>query len=295
MKRVVLIGCVSFSDAVLKSLVTRKLCIVVGVCTNSQSTYNSDAYDLTKTCKDFGVDTLDTKDINSQESIDWISSKAPDLLICVGWSRLLSSDVLSIPKERCIGFHPALLPHNKGRHPLIWALALGLLETGTSFFEMTEEADSGTVISQRKIGIPDHYYAKDLYDQITNVALTQLDDLFDRPLVTEASQEPAFVAGNTWRKRSFKDGIIDWRMSAISIRNLVRALSDPYPGAVFRHEDQYYKVLRADVIESNRNNDEPGKIIEWKQPYVLIVKTGDDLLEIALEDSCSLSPSIDYL
>ena len=243
MKRVVLIGCVSFSDAVLKSLVARKLCTVVGVCTNSQSTYNSDAYDLTKTCKDFSIDTLDTKDINSQESIDWISSKAPDLLICVGWSRLLSADVLSIPKERCIGFHPALLPHNKGRHPLIWALALGLPETGTSFFEMTEEADSGTILSQRKIAIPDHYYAKDLYDQITNIALTQLDELFDKPLITESTQGLTSVAGNTWRKRSFKDGIIDWRMSAVSIRNLIRALSDPYPGAVFQHEGNIIRFL----------------------------------------------------
>ena len=25
-----------------------------------------------------------------------------------------------------VGFHPALLPNNRGRHPLIWAKALGL-------------------------------------------------------------------------------------------------------------------------------------------------------------------------
>ena len=37
--------------------------------------------------------------------------------------------------------------------------------------------------------------------------------------------------GNVWRKRNFKDGLIDWRMSADHILNLIKALSFPYPNA----------------------------------------------------------------
>ena len=69
MKRVVLLGCISFSEAVLKSLITRKHCTVVGVCTNSQSTYNSDSQDLSKTCKHSKIDILDIKDINSKKKV----------------------------------------------------------------------------------------------------------------------------------------------------------------------------------------------------------------------------------
>ncbi len=32
-----------------------------------------------------------------------------------------------------IGCHDTMLPQNRGRHPIIWALALGLKETGQTF------------------------------------------------------------------------------------------------------------------------------------------------------------------
>ena len=132
MKKVVLIGCVKFSECVLQEIVDKNLCNLVGVCTRTQSSINSDAHDLAPTCNQNNIDVLYVDNINSISSINWISDKKPDIILCVGWSRLLSSEVLAIAKERCIGFHPSLLPHNRGRHPLIWALALGLEKTGTS-------------------------------------------------------------------------------------------------------------------------------------------------------------------
>ena len=38
---------------------------------------------------------------------------------------------------------------NRGRHPLIWALALGLTETGSTYFLMDARADAGPILSQR--------------------------------------------------------------------------------------------------------------------------------------------------
>ena len=49
-----------------------------------------------------------------------------------------------------LGYHPSLLPFNRGRHPIIWALALGLKETGSTFFFMDENADTGDIVSQKK-------------------------------------------------------------------------------------------------------------------------------------------------
>lgn len=65
-----------------------------------------------------------------------------------------------------IGFHPAALPNNRGRHPIIWALALGLNETASTFFKMDEGADTGDIVSQVKIPICESDYAADLYENI---------------------------------------------------------------------------------------------------------------------------------
>ena len=39
------------------------------------------------------------------------------------------------------------------------------------------------------------------------------------------------LSSNTWRKRSSRDGIIDFRMRSIDIHNLVACLSEPYPNS----------------------------------------------------------------
>ena len=58
----------------------------------------------------------------------------PDLIICVGWSQILKSEILNIPKLGVIGFHPSKLPENRGKHPIIWSLVLGKKETASTFF-----------------------------------------------------------------------------------------------------------------------------------------------------------------
>ena len=84
---------------------------------------------------------------------------------------------------------------------------------------------------------------------------------------------------NYWRKRSLKDGIIDWRMSSNSILNLVKALSKPYPGASFFHKNKEYKVWKAKIDEINLPNIEPGKVLKVNKNNFLI-KTGDSAVEI---------------
>ena len=57
-------------------------------------------------------------------------------------------------------------------------------------------------------------------------------------------------SSNYWRKRKKNDGQIDWRMSANSIHNLVRALHKPYPGAIFNFNDKEYLVWETKVLVS---------------------------------------------
>lgn len=77
-------------------------------------------------------------DINDNSSVKFIRECNPDIIYCFGWSQLIKSEILNIPKLGVIGNHPAELPKNRGRHPIIWALALGLKQTASTFFIMNE-------------------------------------------------------------------------------------------------------------------------------------------------------------
>ena len=80
-------------------------------------------------------------------------------------------------------------------------------------------------------------------------------------------------------KRSFNDGIIDWRMSSISIYNLIRALSKPYCGASFIYKNQEIKVWEAKIYNNFSSNDEPGKIIDITSKYI-VVKTANGAIKL---------------
>ena len=163
--RVLFIGAIKFSLITLEELISLNV-EIVGICGRTSSNFNSDHYDLSQIAKNNNIPFKNCKNINDEDSLTWMSNKKPDVIFCFGWSQILSKNILNLPPMGCIGYHPTKLPENRGRHPLIWALILGLKETGSTFFFLREGADSGDIISQKIIKISEKDDAKSLYKKV---------------------------------------------------------------------------------------------------------------------------------
>ena len=169
---IVFIGAVKFSEFALRRLIEINS-KVVGVCTQKQSSFNADYVDLSILSRNFDIPVRYAPNINSEETIDWISDLAPDIIFCFGWSQLFKQPLLSIAPLGVLGYHPAAIPANRGRHPLIWSLVLGLKESASTFFFMEEGADSGDILTQQRLPIYDSDDAGILYKRMTQTALKQ--------------------------------------------------------------------------------------------------------------------------
>ena len=278
MARVILIGAVRFSQRLVRVLHEGPL-ELVGVCTNARG-FGSDALDLRGLATEIGVDVLDSEDINSPGSTSWIRARSPDLIVCAGWSRLLREEVLTIAPLGVLGYHPAGLPRNRGRHPIIWTLALGLPEAGSTFFLMDEGADSGPIVSQRSIPVRPRETADSLYGRLNDLAAEQL-----REIAEEIDRKGSFThhpqdhsRATYWRKRTDRDGHIDWRMSAIVIDRLVRALSPPYPCAEFFVDGAPVRILESDLA-TGPVDIEPGRVLGVNGAHATIM-TGDGAVRL---------------
>jgi methionyl-tRNA formyltransferase len=293
--KVVFIGAVQFSAKCLEVILSTNAQIV-GVCTLRETKFNADHQDLLPMAEEFDIPCLYVEDINSDRSVKWIKEKNPDVIFCFGWSRLLKQKILHIAPLGVIGFHPTALPANRGRHPLIWALYLGLEKTASTFFFMDEGADSGDILSQFEVTIESSDDAMSLYQKVTQTALSQIKDFI--PLLQNRSYKRGKqddTKANYWRKRGLKDGEIDWRMSAQSIKNIVRTLTKPYVGAHFTKEGKEIKVWKVEVLkDDNHENIEPGKVLRIEGSNV-VVKCGTDsvILKVA-ENKFDLNKG-DYL
>lgn len=272
----VLLGSVKSSEAALWALLKNENVDVTAVVGLRESIFNADFIDILEIadCKNKQFFSYD--EIGEKSLIRFIKEKNVDLLFVVGWSKLISVDLINSTKLGAVGYHPAFLPYNRGRHPIIWSLVLGLSETASTFFLLEEDADSGPILNQKVFSIQHDDSAEALYAKLLKMIPEQIDDIIlslvggtMKPVVQDNIQ------ANYLRKRSRKDGLIDWRMATYSIYNLVRALSKPYPGAEMMYNGEYVKIWS--VITHSAEvaaNIEPGKVI-YLSPLGPVVKTGD--------------------
>lgn len=292
--RILFIGTVEFSYKVLEKLVDLNT-EIVGVCTKDKSNFNSDFTDLTPLCKKNKIPYKFVDDINSRENIDWINNLNPDIIFCFGWSSLIKKELLNLPKMGILGYHPALLPQSRGRHPLIWALALGLEKSASTFFFMQEGADDGDILSQKEFEILYRDDAKSLYSKVSKVALDQIEEFLPKLQNNSFKRiKQNHDKANTWRKRGKDDGKIDFRMSSIAIYNLVRALTKPYVGAHIEYNGQEIPIWKVEEIECDKANIEYGKVLE-NDGKSITVKTYDKAIRIIEHDFKELPKVGEYL
>ena len=283
--KILFIGSVIFSKKILLNLIDKKFNIC-GIITKKKSKFNSDFFDLSNIAKKYKINFKHTEDINNDIILDWAKKLNPDIMLCCGWSNLFKKKLLRIPKLMTIGYHPSDLPNNKGRHPIIWSIALGLRFCYSTFFIMDEFVDNGIVISKKKVEILKKDNATALYQKLNIIASLQIIDVLNdlkknnKKFKKKKNLNNNSKKGNFWRKRTFKDGEIDWRMSAYSINNLVKALSKPYPNAHFTYRNKIYKLIRVKIKKNNQKNIEPGKILKVDKKDRALVKTGVDSILI---------------
>ena len=285
--RILFIGAVEFSACALRELIEMKA-EVVGVCTLKISRFNSDHVDLAPIANAAGIPVRHTPDLNKSEVLDWVRELNPEVIFCFGWSLLIHQPLLCTPRLGVVGFHPAALPKNRGRHPLIWALVLGLPVTASTFFFMNENADAGDILSQVTVDIDPCDDAGTLYSRIIQVGLNQIREFV--PMLSNGKfkrRSQDHQIANVWRKRSQKDGLIDWRMSAETIHNLVRGLARPYVGAEFDCSGQVVKVWKTEIELSVSMNIEPGKVLAIEERGIL-VKVGTGAIWL-----CDYMPRVD--
>lgn len=292
--RIVFVGTVNMSHAILERLILLGADLS-GVVTQKSPKLNSDHKDLVPLCELHSIPWIHADQISENSMIQWIKDKKPDMIFCFGWSFLLKEKVLDIPPKGVLGFHPALLPENRGRHPLIWTLVLGLNYAGSTFFYIDRGTDSGDIISQEKIPVAYEDTAATLYEKIKATALNQVDVFFpqlEKKHVNSVVQDDA--KATYWRKRSQLDGQIDFRMSSRAVYNLVRALSHPYPGAHVEVNSKMVKVWKVQEISENDGRIEPGRILQVSDKGI-DVKCYTDAVRIIDHEFKELPLAGDYL
>jgi methionyl-tRNA formyltransferase len=277
--RVVVIGAVAFTRRCLEAAVDAGA-EVAGLLTlpPEAASLHGDYVDLQPTAERLGIPTHQIANVNDSKTVELVRSLRPDAIFVFGWSQLLRSEILGIAP--CIGSHPALLPGDRGRHPITWALVDGLDETGLSFLWLDEGADSGDLLWQRSFTIGPDDDAADVYATIEDLADQAVREFVPQLSSGTAPRIPQDDRLATYRrKRNDADRMIDWRLPRRRIHNLVRGLARPYVGALASVGGQDVVVWKTRPTEAALTDAPLGGVVSLMGGGVA-VRAGDGFVEI---------------
>lgn len=217
------------------------------------------------------------EDVNHPLWINRIRTLQPDIIFSFYYRNILGEELLSLAPMGGFNLHGSLLPRYRGRAPINWALLHGETETGVTLHKMVKRPDAGDIVGQRSIAIELQDTALTLHTKARDAAKSLLSDLLPVMMSGDIRLTPQDESqASYFGRRTASDGEIHWQKSAAEINNLIRAVTEPYPGAFT------YLGERKIVIWSGRplqlqHNKQPGTVLSVEP---LVIACGEDALEV---------------
>lgn len=178
-----------------------------------------------------GREVHECADINTVESIAIIESVRPDVLVVAEFGQMIRRPVRDLAPLGAMNLHASLLPELRGAAPVNWAVIRGCQRTGVTTISLVERMDAGPIFCQADTPVRPDETADELRDRLAGLGA----DLVRRTLglLTAGWQCPRDQdesAATYAPKLKKSDGLVDWRRSAVELRNLIHG-TWPWPGA----------------------------------------------------------------
>ena len=178
-----------------------------------------------------------------------IESMKPDLAIVAAYGRILSKEVLDIPKYKSLNIHPSILPKYRGASPIQHTILNDDKESGVTIILMDEKIDHGKIISRINCQIPEKITYRQLSLLMAELGGKIIVDTIPKWINNEIEPEIQKEVEASYTKTLKKeDGKIDWNLPATQIEKKIRAF-DPWPGTWTSWNNIRLKILKTRVFK----------------------------------------------
>lgn len=226
-----------------------------------------------------GIPCYTPDNINTELWIKQVTELNPDILFSFYYRKMIRREILQIPKYGALNLHGSLLPAYRGRCPVNWVLVKGEQQTGVTLHFMVDKPDAGDIVGRQTVNIDFTDTARTLYDKLCAAAGLLLDDLLPVIKTGEIPRtEQNLAEGSYYGGRRPEDGWIDWTRSALEVYNLIRAVTDPYPGAFSLQENGEKLIIWWGLPAASGSGSKPGDIEVSGQDA--LVKAGHDAIRL---------------
>ena len=246
-----------------------------------------DSKSVAQHCDSLGIPNVR---FNGKVDPEVISAWNPDIIFSIYYRKILSKEIIDLPKMGCINIHPAGLPQNRGPNPTYWMVRRGDVLAFTTIHYIDEGMDTGDIIDMSPgypiIGMTGFQ----VNEMMMSAGVRLFADNFLKILAgknARTKQDHSFATCNVQFTGNMR--YIDWNERAESILCHIRAHAKPYAGSIARTKGgKEILVHKAHVLDVCRASGGPGTY-NYIEDEGLVVQTHDRPILITDYDGPHLS------
>ncbi len=227
-----------------------------------------------------GLPVFTPESVNNPEWREKIAALQPDLILSVYYRHMIGTKILAMPRLGAWNIHGSLLPRYRGRAPINWAILHGESCIGMTLHRMVKNADAGDVVDQEGVAIGPRDSAEVAFRKVMPCARIVLERQIDALLAGTAKETPQDESQVTYfGGRTPEDGRINWTQTSAQIFNLIRAVTDPYPGAFTDIGDARLMIWWAEPVSvaTVGRRGKPGEVLSANPA---VIATADGSMEL---------------
>ena len=202
----------------------------------------------------------------------------PDIILVSCYARKLPLALLSIATIGSFNIHPSLLPSYRGPTPLFWQFRDGVDDFGITIHRMDDEFDTGNIVSQKKIKMPDGLSilkATDLLAQTASDLLLNTLNEIENQSFFERDQKNLMSSYQSFP--SHEDYSVSVLWTAKRIFNFIRAYKDKDLSFLCEIDGKNYMLIDALSYKKEPYNNMNGKTFQQEGEFVTFACKGSYL------------------
>ena len=229
--------------------------------------------------REYGIPVYMPESLNEERWIALIRDMRPDIVFSFYYRKMIPKAILDIPRIGAFNLHGSLLPQYRGRCPVNWVLIAGEERTGVTLHFMVEKPDAGDIVAQKEVPIAFEDDVFSVYMKLVGAARELMQDVLPDLQAGTFTRIVQTGPSSYFGGRKPEDGLIDWTKDSLSIYNLTRAVTHPYPGAFTYLDGEKLFIWKAYPENVSPRDVPPGMVIS-EDP--LLVRTGSGSLRLVL-------------
>lgn len=190
----------------------------------------------------------------NQELIEILTKMELDFIVVVAYGKIITKEIIDLPKYEILNLHPSSLPKYRGAAPLERAIEAGEEEIDICIMRVDVGLDTGDVAVRKKYIITDKH-ASEVIPDVSKMGAQMMVDVIKKAINGDVEFEPQTEEGMIYANKIEKSELLlDFTLPTRTIYNKIRAFNF-CGGCYFMFENQRVKILQAELFPKYANHE----------------------------------------